>query len=251
MGQCGAQLHHRPRAVQPERVRRAHFPLGRPSDRRSTGGRQQRAQSSGVPQLEHRHRQRAIRPAEPSGGDADSADNSAGEVLTMRRFLPLLLCAAFPAAAQQAAAAPQDPVVFHSETRLVVEQVTVKDKSGKPVEGLTAKDFTVTENGIPQTVAFLEFQKLEEIRPAPTLVDRVAAIPRLAHTQIAAERPLDLKYAARRLLALYFDMPAMPPADQSRAIGAAQNFIRKNMTPADLMRSEERRVGKECRSRWS
>ena len=68
----------------------------------------------------------------------------------MRRCLPLLLCAALPAAAQQAAAAPQDPVVFHSETRLVVEQVTVKDKSGKPVEGLTAKDFAVTENGIPQ-----------------------------------------------------------------------------------------------------
>ena len=153
----------------------------------------------------------------------------------MRRCLPLLLCAALPAAAQQAAAAPQDPVVFHSETRLVVEQVTVKDKSGKPVEGLTAKDFAVTENGIPQTVAFLEFQKLEEIRPAPTLVDRVAAIPRLAHTQIAAERPLDLKYADRRLLALYFDMTAMPPADQSRAIGAAQDFIRKKMTPADLM----------------
>ena len=42
----------------------------------------------------------------------------------------------------------------------------MKDKSGKPIEGLTAKDFAVTENGIPQTVAFLEFQKLEEIRPA-------------------------------------------------------------------------------------
>src|ERR1022692_1168904 len=235
MGQCGAQLHHRPRAVQPERVRRAHFPLGRPSDRRSTGGRQQRAQSSGVPELEHRHRQRTIWPAESRGPDADCADNSASEVLTMRRLLPLLLCAAFPAAAQQAATPPQELPVFHSETRLVVEQVTVKDKSGKPVKGLTAKDFAITENGVPQSIAFLEFQKLEEIQPPAALTDRVAAIPRLAHTQIAAERPLDLRYADRRLLALYFDMTAMPPADQSRAIGAAQNFIRKNMTPADLM----------------
>ena len=161
----------------------------------------------------------------------------------MRPWLPLLLCSAFPLAlpldAQQtaapAAAAPQDPVVFRTETRLVVQQVTVKDKSGKPIEGLTAKDFAVTENGIPQTIAFLEFQKLEEIRPAPALTDRVAAVPRLAHTQIAAERPLDLRYADRRLLALYFDTSAMPPADQSRAVGAAQTFIRKQMTPADLV----------------
>ena len=63
----------------------------------------------------------------------------------------------------------------------------------------------------------------------------MAPIPRLAHTQIAAERPLDLRYADRRLLALYFDMTAMPPADQSRSIGAAQDFIRKHMTPADLV----------------
>jgi VWFA-related protein len=116
-----------------------------------------------------------------------------------------------------------------------MQQVTVKDKSGKPIEGLTAKDFSVTENGIPQTIAILEFQKLEELRPAPTLTDRVAPIPRLAHTQIAAERPLDLRYADRRLLALYFDMTAMPPQDQSRAIGAAQDFIRKHMTVADLV----------------
>jgi VWFA-related protein len=154
----------------------------------------------------------------------------------MRRLLLLSLFVATPITAQQVAPTPaQDPPVFRSETRLVMQQVTVKDKSGKPVLGLTAKDFAVTENGNPQTVAFLEFQKLEEIQPPPALTDRIAPISRLAHTQIAAERPLDLRYADRRLLALYFDMTAMPPVDQSRAIGAAQEFIRKNMTPADLM----------------
>jgi VWFA-related protein len=155
----------------------------------------------------------------------------------MRRLLLLLLfvCAAFPAAAQQPAPAAQEETVFRTETRLVVQQVTVKDKSGQPIEGLTAKDFTVTENGIAQTVAFLEFQRLEEIDPAPELTEHVAPIPRLAHTEIAAERPLDLRYANRRLLVLYFDMTAMPPIDQSHAIGAAQEFIRKQMTPADLV----------------
>ena len=49
----------------------------------------------------------------------------------------------------------------------MVETVTVKDKSGKTVEGLTAKDFTVTEDGAPQTISFFEFQKLPEVRRRP------------------------------------------------------------------------------------
>ena len=46
VGQRGPQLHHRPGAVQPERLRRPHLPLGRPSERRPPGGRHQRPQSS-------------------------------------------------------------------------------------------------------------------------------------------------------------------------------------------------------------
>ena len=72
----------------------------------------------------------------------------------MRRFLQLFLCVTFTIAAQ-------DEAVFRADTRLVVQQVTVKDKDGKPIEGLTAKDFTITEDGVPQTIAFLEFQRLE------------------------------------------------------------------------------------------
>lgn len=150
----------------------------------------------------------------------------------MRTTISLFLISALVFA--QPPAATEEPV-FRSDTRLVVQQVTVKDKSGKPIEGLTAKDFVVTENGIAQTVSFIEFQKLEEIQPAPALADRAIAIPRLSHSAISAERPLDLKYADRRLLALYFDMSAMPPPDQIRAISSAQDFIRKQMTPADLV----------------
>ncbi len=37
----------------------------------------------------------------------------------------------------QAPAATEEPI-FRYDTRLVIEQLTVKDKSGKPIEGLTA-----------------------------------------------------------------------------------------------------------------
>ena len=41
---------------------------------------------------------------------------------------------------------------------------------------------------------------------------------RLARTQIAPETPDNERYKNRRLLALYFDMSAMRPADQLRAL---------------------------------
>ena len=56
---------------------------------------------------------------------------------------------------------------FTSNTQLVVETVIVKDKSGKPIEGLTAKDFTITEDGKPQVIRFCEFQALKNLPEAP------------------------------------------------------------------------------------
>jgi VWFA-related protein len=64
---------------------------------------------------------------------------------------------------------------------------------------------------------------------------------KLPETQITSEKPGDVRYQDRRLLVLYFDMTAMPPPDQLRAVQAAQKFIRTQMTPADrvaLMRFE-------------
>jgi VWFA-related protein len=120
-------------------------------------------------------------------------------------------------------------------TQLVVETVVVKDKQGNPINGLTAKDFVVTENGAPQTISFCERQELPTSpAPAPKQErENLKVYYHLNNTQIAAEKPGSLLYQDRRLLALYFDMTATPPADQMRALGAAQKFIRTQMTSAD------------------
>ena len=68
----------------------------------------------------------------------------------------------------QQAAPPAPAPVFRSGTRLIVENVSVKDKSGTPVEGLTAKDFTITEDGEPQAITFVEFQRLAAPKARPT-----------------------------------------------------------------------------------
>ncbi len=125
------------------------------------------------------------------------------------------------------------------KSQLVVETVVVKDKSGKPVQGLTAKDFTLTEDGVPQTIRFAEHQDLmksQEVLPLPAPgTEDIKIYKRLTRTQIAGESGGALAHNDRRLMALYFDMSAMPPADQLRALGAAEKFIRTQMTTVDLV----------------
>ncbi len=131
--------------------------------------------------------------------------------------------------------AQQDPV-FTSNTQLMVETVTVKDKSGNPVIGLTTKDFIVTEDGKPQTIAFVEYQTIpDNAPPAPALPNRIVPYSRLTRARISPERIGDLRYKDRRLLALYFDMTAMPPNDQVRALAAGQKYVRDQMTTSDLV----------------
>ena len=124
--------------------------------------------------------------------------------------------------------------------QLVVETVNVKDKSGKPVDGLTAKDFTVTEDGVPQDHPVLRIS--EPAGNDQRHAGRFATRRRTSTSTTSwrdrrshPKRPATSRYKDRRLLALYFDMTAMPPADQLRALAAAQKFIRTQMTPADLM----------------
>src|SRR6267154_411951 len=124
-------------------------------------------------------------------------------------------------------------------TQLVVETVVVKDKKGNPIEGLTAKDFTVAENGVPQAIRFCEHQELPEAQSAapvaPSKPEDIKIYHDLARTRISPETPGNIRYKDRRLLALYFDMTAMPPPDQLRSLVASQKFIRTQMTSVDLV----------------
>ena len=124
-------------------------------------------------------------------------------------------------------------------TQLVIETIVVKDKKGNPIEDLTAKDFTVTENGAPQAIRFCEHQKLPEIPietpPASVRPEDTKTYKQLAKTRIASDISGNIRYNNHRLLAFYFDMTAMPPSDQLRALTAAQKFIRTQMSAADLI----------------
>jgi hypothetical protein len=97
-----------------------------------------------------------------------------------------LLLAVAPAAVPQERLGPaeaghyasQQPT-FRSTTRLIVTTVAVKDRDGNAVEGLTAKDFIVTEDNEPQDIAFLEYQRLDNQTPLPAITLRVPVTHRV------------------------------------------------------------------------
>ena len=162
-----------------------------------------------------------------------------------RKTLPFfaMMAAAVSCAAQQVGsnqtASQNGAFTLSVNSQVVVETVVVKDKKGDFVSGLTAKDFTVTEDGQPQTIRIFEHQALSTAT-APLPVEprddeQVTIYKTLTRTQIAPESPGKPQYSNHRLLAFYFDMTAMPPTDQQRALAAAEKFVRTQMTSADLV----------------
>jgi VWFA-related protein len=167
----------------------------------------------------------------------------------MRRLKTLLLLLVLGASALAGACAQKigsNTAPGQTETfkltlnsQLVVETVVVKDKQGKFISRLTGKNFTVTEDGVAQTIKFCEHQQFSEavdpLPPTPADEESITIYKKLTRTQIAPEAPESARYKDRRLLALYFDMSAMQPQDQMRAFSAAESFVRKQMTAADLV----------------
>jgi VWFA-related protein len=128
------------------------------------------------------------------------------------------------------------PSTFSTSAQLVVETVVVKDKAGNAIQGLTQKDFLITEDGVPQTIKFFEYQNLPDAStPEPAFTKAVAPRQKYPSAQISPERQGSGKYTDKRLLAMFFDMTAMPVPDQLRSFASAEKFVRTQVTTADLV----------------
>src|SRR5262245_10441447 len=148
---------------------------------------------------------------------------------------------------------------FRTETRLIVTTVSVKDRNGTPIEGLTAKDFIVTEDGEPQEIAFVTYQRLDDQAPLPALttlttlttgqiadtvrgagviapsVNPATGVPSFTQGGIAIPPTGDSRFQNRRLLVLFFDVSEPFNANQARMFEGALAYLDRQMTPADLV----------------
>ena len=136
-------------------------------------------------------------------------------------------------------------VTFKTETKLVIVNVSVKGKDGKPLTSLKKEDIEIYEDGVKQNLAVFELETLSNDVLAPvaaapsapvTLEERVhAPTAPVGQAVTTASNTAPVRHQDKRLVALFFDFSNMPQADQLRAKDAAVDFITKQMTASDLV----------------
>jgi VWFA-related protein len=120
-------------------------------------------------------------------------------------LIALLAAAVSGAHAQTALPADAPQAQLRTTTRLVLLDVVVTDKSGKPVAGLTADQFTVTEQGKPQ--------KISVFSPAARAADN-AANPPLLPPNVTTNLPVFRKRAGGATVLMLLDAVNTPAQNQ-------------------------------------
>jgi VWFA-related protein len=154
----------------------------------------------------------------------------------MQRLMAAILVgimAGLPGFAQQQAG--DGTFTMKVQTDIVLTNVVVRDKkTGEVVKGLKQSDFTILENGKPQTIASFDYQNVDEaavLRESATVTGK-ATIADLLNRDFAAS-PAALR--DHRLIVMFFDLSSLQPEDIDRAVQAAQDYVNKKMQPADLV----------------
>jgi VWFA-related protein len=158
----------------------------------------------------------------------------------MRRLFLAALIAMTLAPAGLAQQRPQP--IFRASTQLIVTTVSVTDRNGRPIERLTVNDFIVTEDNEPQDIAFIQYQRLDDLVALPALAfvqgGGVAPAPdllSLVQPGITAPPAGDERFRNRRLIILFFDLSEPPGPDQEHMFTGALTYLGEQMTAADLV----------------
>jgi VWFA-related protein len=164
-----------------------------------------------------------------------------------RLALPLLLGVGLTAVAARTGAQQEIPPVFRAATSIVSVDVVVRDESGEIVRGLTAADFTITEDGRPQRIVTFAFQEIDDRPQTPgsganvlaSVEDRLRDdLERVADASAGTTQPARMasaSLAGRRLVLLLFDISSMAPEEVQRAVDSAVAYAGESMAAADLV----------------
>jgi VWFA-related protein len=137
-----------------------------------------------------------------------------------------------PTGTQVATATPQPAIVsqepppmpiFHTKAQLVQVDVTVRNKQGDPVKGLTAADFTVLENGKSQQVRVFEAHAAASPAEIEAAKNKPPAVPMPPHTFTNR----NVEATDDSLGIVLFDLKNTPVKDQAFAKAQMLKFLKQ------------------------
>src|SRR6266566_4101457 len=130
------------------------------------------------------------------------------------------------------AATPRGKATIRSTVSLVEIDVQVTGRDGKPIKGLKQEQFTVAEDGKPQTVSTFEYNDIEKIETASAADEAPITVP---IGSVSFAEPIKAVVHDHRMIVLFFDLTSLQPEDLLRSTRAAEKYLREQMTPADLV----------------
>jgi VWFA-related protein len=128
-----------------------------------------------------------------------------------------------------------NPFTIHVQTNLVLVDVRVTDKKGQPVTGLHADDFRVFEDGVEQKISSFSLENVEDLARAGEVNGAPATIDLGKLPAAVTANEVNKLVQNHRLIVLFFDLSSMQVDDLLRAVKSAENFVQKQLTPADLV----------------
>src|SRR5271154_2327412 len=114
----------------------------------------------------------------------------------------------------------QAPYTLQVNSRVVLTDVTVTDKQGNPITGLTENDFRLLDNGKPQKLA--SFEQHRRQAPVPQLREASATPGRFSNDY--------LRHPPAQVNALLFDTTTIGIVDQMYLFQQMKQFV--NNLPA-------------------
>ncbi len=153
-------------------------------------------------------------PASPASGPADAQNADAAQMLHMSSS------------------------ILRAQSEIVRIDVEVTDGKGRPIEGLSADQFTVTDDGKAEQISTFSYADIEKMETAGPENNQPIVVPvdnYGPNVRPAEQEAVSNEIHNRRMIVLFFDMTSMATDDILRAHDAAEKFLKTQMSPADLV----------------
>ena len=125
--------------------------------------------------------------------------------------------------------------VLKAATNEVLVDVRVTDRKGDPVTNLKQSDFKVYEDGVLQKINSFDLENIQKLAQETGENGTPAEINLGTLPRTTSQETYRRMVQNHRLIVLFLDLSSMQIPDLLRALESAQNFLKTEMSPADLV----------------